>query len=192
MRPQPFVAILSLCAALAGCATSLQRQNDAWHQADLTVEDCKRRGESSTAVAVEECWHSRARKILADANYPYMDLVDLLLAYRLALARRVDEYAMPREEANLMITEMRARINAEIDRRNSLRLAAQAQQTAAYGALLQGLAIWSQSQLQPPAPSPVYVLPPPATVPVPQAPVVRPPVQCFGQQIGAFSSINCF
>jgi hypothetical protein len=192
MRIYLVVAILSLGAALAGCATSLQRQKDAWHQVDLMIEDCKRHSELSTAVAVEECWHSRARKIVAHADYPHMDLIDLVLAYRLALARRVDENMMTREEAGLVTSEMRIRINAEIERRNSLRLTAHAQQSTAYGALLQGLATWGQSQVQQPAPSTVYVLPPPSPLPISQAPVVRPPVHCWSQEIGAFASINCF
>jgi hypothetical protein len=145
-----------LILAVAGCAASaLQRQHEAWQQALQIILECREKrlaGELSSHLASSQCSNSRARQVIAASGYPHMDLVDLFLAYRTALAQRVDTGLLSEAEANLQYAELRTRIVSEEQRRNIAAQQAYSQQLQNYNALLQGLAAWHQATQPPPIP----------------------------------------
>lgn len=110
-------------------------------------------GEISNVVAVTDCSDATYRSELGGAGFPYMDLVELYLGYRKAIAKKFDAGELSEDEAGLRLSEILARVNGEIERRNASRaqqkLAQQqaaAQWMAGYGQLLQGLAAWQPQQ----------------------------------------------
>lgn len=158
-------ALIAVWLVSSGCtAVASQRQEalkQAHQQAMQIAQECREQrlaGVLSGHVESARCSNDRMRQLWASAGYPYMDLVDLFLAYRMALAQRIDEGKLPKEEAQLLAAELQTRLASEEQRRNATALQAQAQAQQArsqwlqsYGALLQGLALWNQA-LSPPAP----------------------------------------
>lgn len=142
-----------LIIGLAGCvAGALQRQREAKLYADRIAMECRAkrlRGELSGHVASALCSNERIRQVWVESGYSHMDLVDLHLAFRMALAKRIDEGTLLEEDAQLQLTELTARINTEVQRRNVLSQQAYSQRLQSIGALLQGLAAWEQSQNPP-------------------------------------------
>jgi hypothetical protein len=99
------------------------------------------------------------RRELSAVNYPYMDLIELMAAFGIALATRQDAGEITGADADLQFAEMKARIKGEIAQRDALRAQqavaqkqANAQWMASYGQLLQGYAAWQQ---QPPGQQPL-------------------------------------
>jgi hypothetical protein len=104
------------------------------------------------------------RQVMAESNFPHMDLMELFFAYRMALAIRVDAGQISEEDVDVQMAELGARINSEIRRREAMAVQAQGQWLQGYGAMLQGLGVWNQSFTPPPQP----------------APLMRMPVTCYG------------
>src|SRR4029453_17910649 len=86
------------------------------------------------------CSNDRMRQIWADAGFPYMELVDLMAADRLAVAERMDKGELSIAEANVQMAEFGVRVINEAQRRDaeSRQTAIQAQQVqqAAFGRTL--------------------------------------------------------
>ena len=96
----------------------------------LIEEECQQKrlaGELKGHVAAIRCVQERKRDLMIKRGDPHMDLVDLQFAYRIALARRMDEGVLSREDAELLDAELAVRIKAEIERRNMLAHQAQLQ-----------------------------------------------------------------
>jgi hypothetical protein len=150
MKPTFILGVLVF--ALSGCTSiALQRQQAAWQQAQQIAMECKEKhlaGEFTGHVASVHCSTDRARQVMAASGYPHMDLVDLFLAYRMALAQRVDDGKLSGAEASLQVAELLTRLGREEQRRNLVAQEAYSQQLQNYGVLLQGLATWNQP-LQP-------------------------------------------
>jgi hypothetical protein len=142
--------VVTAVLGLTGCAASraAQRQRELVVAMRSIDADCQQRrasGEITTSVGFVQCGQDRIRQAMVESGYPYMDLVDLIGAYRMALAVRVDKGEMSKEEGNLQLAELRTRIATEEHQRTTLSAQAQAQRTQAAGAFLQGLGVWSQS-----------------------------------------------
>jgi len=79
------------------------------------------RGFADTA----RCSDDRMRQVWADAGFPYMDLVNLMAAHRLAIAERMDKGELSVAEASVQMAELGVRVVNEAQRRD-----AEARQTA--------------------------------------------------------------
>lgn len=147
------VVSMVLILGLAGCAFSaLRRQQEAQLYSQQIIIECRSkrlRGELSGYVASVLCSNDRIRQVWAESGYPYMDLIDLQLAYRMAQAKRIDEGTLSEEDAQLQLAELGSRVNTEVQRRNVMAQQAHSQRLQSIGALLQGLAAWEQSQSPP-------------------------------------------
>lgn len=152
-------AFLLFLGFLGGCANMRAQEIEAaWKQVESIGTECiekRRRGELSGFVAGHECASSRTRFELFAAGYPYMDLIDLWLAYDLAVSRRIDAGEMTEADANLQLAELMSRINTEAMRRDLAYQQATAQRLAAWGSFMQGLGAMQQS-LQPQYSQPQY------------------------------------
>ena len=135
--------LMLLLGLLGGCANMrAQEIKAAWKRVDAIGSECiekRRRGELPGFVAGNECAKSRTRAELLAAGYPYMDLIDLWLAYDLALSKRIDAGEMTESDAELKLAELVTRINREAMQRDLAYARAEAERTAAWGAKMQGL-----------------------------------------------------
>ena len=155
IRTASSAAALSL---LVGCADSgverwVERWKEAMQRANQIAETCvekRKRGQLPGYVASHRCAESRVRRVLAESGYPYMDLVNLWLAYNLALSRRIDGRKISEEVGERQFAELMTRITNEIQRRGLVKMQMRAEWLQSYGVLLQGLGIWQRS-LNPPA-----------------------------------------
>jgi len=90
-------------------------------------------GELPDYTASVRCSNSRMHQIIAAGGYPYMDLVDLFLAYRMALAQAQQTYGTLTEaDANLKLAELKVRLTNEERRRNAMTQEARAQEAMKY------------------------------------------------------------
>ena len=111
---------------LIGCAPLVAlRQQEVFKQAQAISAECHEKRLSGQL------------KGFADAGFPYMDLVDLMAADRLAVAERMDKGELSIAEANVQMAEFGVRVINEAQRRDaeSRQTAIQAQQVqqAAFG-----------------------------------------------------------
>lgn len=92
-----------------------------------------------------ECFNEGLMNIYLENNYPYLDLVLLSNAYRLAVAERVDKGELTKTEAQVIMAELGQRIVTEEQKRATNAAYARAAQAQGTGALLQGLGTLNQS-----------------------------------------------
>jgi len=92
-----------------------------------------------------KCFNDGLTNIYVDNNYPYMDLVFLANAYRLAVAERYDKKEITRTEAEVIMAELGKRIAEEEQKRATNDTYARAAAAHGTGALLQGLGALNQS-----------------------------------------------
>ena len=155
--PAPAMIFFVLLGAslLVGCVDSQgERWKEAMKQANQIAEACvekRLKGELPGYVAGHRCAESRVRRVLAESGWPHMDLVNLWLAYDLAMSRRIDDGKISEEDGEVQFAELMTRITNEIERRDLAKMQARAQWLQSYGMLLQGLGTWQRS-LNPPAP----------------------------------------
>ncbi|MGH2952379.1 MAG: hypothetical protein ACRDKX_10090, partial [Solirubrobacterales bacterium] len=64
------------------------------------------------------CGEKPIRRLYAEDDYPYMDLVDLYLAQWLAIARQVDQGRLRQDEGQLQLKEQLVRMTNEATRRD--------------------------------------------------------------------------
>ena len=152
-RAFTFTPSVCLVLVVAGCASiAHQRQQEVIQQADQIAHACRAKrlsGELSGHVASAQCSTGPARQVIAASGYPYINLMEVFLAYRMAAAQRVDAGALTESEANLLLTELRSRLVSEEQRRNLMSQQAYNQQLHSYGMMLQGLAAWNQAMTPP-------------------------------------------
>ena len=114
---------------LVGCAPLVeQRQQEVFKQAQAISAECHEKrlsGQLRGVADAARCSNDRMRQIWADAGFPYMDLVDLMAADRLAVAERMDKGELSIAEANVQMAEFGVRVVNEAQRRD-----AEARQTA--------------------------------------------------------------
>ncbi len=144
--------ILATCLVavfvLSGCAAiQIQRHEAAFQRANEIAAECRQKrlsGILPNNVASAQCSNPRMGTELAKVNYPYMDLINLWLAYRTALAKRIDDGETPEAEANLPYAEFMTRLNSEVYRRNAALQQSAALRAASYNNVMQGLAAWQR------------------------------------------------
>jgi hypothetical protein len=148
------------------------RQSDAimHEKAERAAVECEQKrlsGELKSHVESAQC--SNPLLLEAYQGHPNLDLVQLLCAYRLAIAERNDKGEITEAEANVVMQELALRISKEVRQRAIQQQAELRQQRAelrqqavdlqqqnngrvqALGALLQGLGTWqSASRIQMP------------------------------------------
>lgn len=118
-------ALLVTVILLSGCATTAQqhklRQEEAHRKADLIWEECKQRhvaGELKTYVEKFKCSQDRVRQVYIDYGFSYMDLLDLMAAYQMALGERIDKGELSLAQAEVQMAEVRTRVTSEMEKRN--------------------------------------------------------------------------
>ena len=125
---------------VSGCGPSrAQRIEAADKRVGAIRDECRDkrlRGELSGHLAKVKCGNSRVRAEFEMAGYPYMDLIDLRHAYRLAWARRINSGEMTEEDFELQKAELNVRINSEEFLRDNVERQSAAQEAAAMNALL--------------------------------------------------------
>ena len=117
---------------------------------EMACAECKQK--TSSFVESVQCSNPAILNAHRDAGDPYMDLMQLFAAHRIALAERLDKGEITEAEAGVAIQELIVRLNQERRQRDAqqrVELRQQAleaeQQNArmqAYGALFQELGTW--------------------------------------------------
>jgi len=149
--------IITCALVLASCVTA-DRWKSASDEASRISQECRAKrlsGELPNRAASVHCANDRMRQAWLKASFPHMDLVDLALAFRAAIAKRIDAGELSEEEGQLKSAELNARINSEVQRRDALRRQVE---TLEYSTFLQGLALWQQSVQPAPQPFPPRTL----------------------------------
>jgi hypothetical protein len=119
-----------------------------------------------THRAAAQCMNEAMMRPMMAANYPYMDMVQLVAAYRVACAQKMDAGELSEDSCNKRLSDLRQRVAAEEARRRNPPPAAAIPAPAAkpgakpganpvakpvasrkpgLGPLLKGLATWSAS-----------------------------------------------
>ena len=81
------------------------------------IEECRAarmRGELKSYAEAAQCANVRIRAVNQSASYPFMDLVDLAAAVRLADAEKVDKHQMSEAEAALHVAQVKSMVPREI------------------------------------------------------------------------------
>ena len=121
-----FIIIGLITLSMSGCVqkqTPFQRQEDAFSAAVKISNECyqkRQAGELPGVFASAQCSNARMRQTIKEGGYPYMDLVDLFLAYRLAGAKRVDAGLISSEELGLQIEQLWRRLINKDQKKNTL------------------------------------------------------------------------
>lgn len=127
--------ILTLTVVFTGCETAPPqaaavieaaqereaRIRAAAEEALRAAADCRARrlaGELRTYTASVRCSNPTFLSAMQQGGYPYMDLIHLLAAARLAGAEKIDRQELTEAEFQLQYTELAARVTAEEQRRN--------------------------------------------------------------------------
>jgi len=99
---QIILAATTFTLLLVGCEPLVaQRQQEVFKQAQAISAECHEKrlsGQLKGFADAARCSNDRMRQIWADAGFPYMDLVDLMAADRLAVAERMDKSYLPRKQ----------------------------------------------------------------------------------------------
>jgi hypothetical protein len=154
--PTAILIALILCVTtpLCGCGIVAQQQRAqaaTEHREKMTqaaeirsaaFQECKDRrlrGELKTHVEEARCANDRILAAYRGANYPYMDLVGLMTAARLAGAEQIDRGQITEAEMELQLAELKTRVANE-ERRRNLEIA-EAQNRAAMVSTAQNQAV---------------------------------------------------
>ena len=156
------VILLAVSAITFSCqSTIMQRRQEETAQKVATMHEKEKRaavecrqkrlkGELKSHVESVQCSNPLMLEAHREAGDPNMDLMQLLCAYRLALAERNDKGEMTEAEAQVVVEKLGKRLSREARRRATQQQAEQPEQAEApkqrndsrrqdYGALLQGL-----------------------------------------------------
>lgn len=124
-------------------------------QAD--VEQCHNRQFKSHREGAQ-CVNEAIQRVLITVNYPYMDLLQLVSAYRIACAQKMDSGDMSEADCTKRMAELRTRVTAEESQRYSRAAKMKSGMRPAGGppatnfsTMLKGLADWSKGSTPPSA-----------------------------------------
>lgn len=137
--------LLGMPIMLTGCAITMK---EAMTKVNVIRAECDAKLNSGVYKNFYErtkCFNDGLTNIYIDNNYPYMDLVFLANAYRLAVAERYDKKEITMTEAEVTMAELGQRIAAEEQKRTTNATYARAAAAQGTGALLQGLGALNQS-----------------------------------------------
>jgi hypothetical protein len=129
---------LALIGILGGAASTAAQQVQQWEtilkeymaRSAACVEEYQR-GTLASATMMTHCADDGLYGAMAKADYPYIDLIQLMIAERLAIADRLDSSRISAAEANAQLAELISRIVGESNRRDLASDAAAAQTRAA-------------------------------------------------------------
>ena len=151
------LAVLAISVlATAGRAQAQQAKDAVPQEARLKiaadVEKCRGRHFDSHRAAAQ-CINQAVQRVMISVEYPYMDLLQIVTAYRVACAQKMDSRELTQENCSNRMGQLRARITAEETRRRSVVPAkkeadirpAAGPGAVNYASLLKGLAEWSDS-----------------------------------------------
>lgn len=112
------------------------------------VDQCHSRAFTSHRDGAQ-CINEAIQRVLISIDYPYMDLVQMVSAYRIACAERIDSGAFTKDDCEKRMAELRLHVTAEESRRvhatqsaNGAVLPAEGPPQTDYEALLNGSAEW--------------------------------------------------
>lgn len=103
-------------------------------EAGAAIQECaskKRAKKLRTWVATAQCYSPLVREAYTRISYPDLDLIDLFLAYSVAIAERVDKRQISEAEANAQTMELLSRIQTESQTRALARYNAALAESAA-------------------------------------------------------------
>jgi hypothetical protein len=133
---------LSLAVALiALTACAEQTINEARAKSNFIIVACRTKldtGELKTFTDVAKCREIPVIQAYKDAQYPYMDLIRIVMAAGDAAAERIDRREVSEAEAKLQLSELMTRVAAE-ERRRWAAGTARASPRELTAELLQGL-----------------------------------------------------
>jgi hypothetical protein len=156
MRPLFFVGLCLV--VLAGRAEAQSSQDAAWEKAQAKIgadvakcQDRRSAGEFATHREAAQCINEAVRRGMSSTDYPYRDLVELVNAYRIACAQKMDAGELTEDSCVTRMGELKKRVLSEETRRNQATgkapgdvQPAAGPRTADFAALLNGLADWSK------------------------------------------------
>jgi hypothetical protein len=117
--PRRLLCLLGITLLLCGCASFASQRKDNARRLDQIFSECRTKFRESAGYAAEAlCAHQPIRRLYAEREYPYMDLVDLYLAHWLTIARQVDQGRLRADEAQMQLTEQLFRVTKEADQRD--------------------------------------------------------------------------
>lgn len=132
----------------SGQLLGVERQRKLREQIQQVRDECRAKRLSGELPGYEtsaRCSNDRIRFFYADSGFPYMDLVDLLLAYQIAVSKRIDIGEISEEEANVQLAEVETRIVSEEQRRSAVTAQASSQARQAQAAQEQARAAQHQA-----------------------------------------------
>jgi len=132
----------------SGQVLGVERQRKRAEQIRLVIEECKTKrlsGELPGYEASARCSNDRIRFYYSESGYPYMDLIDLYLAYKIAVAKQIDTGELSEEQVNVQLAEVMTRITSEAQRRAALTSQTRSQQQQAEAAQAQARAAQEQA-----------------------------------------------
>jgi hypothetical protein len=149
MTMKPLCAVVFVAGALAfvlsGCVTPQDRKAAAFEQGlETTRTECNQirdSGETVTYTEHAQCLNGKEAVIYAEAEYPYMDLVERYHADRLKVAELLDNGEFTLDQAKAELTGLEQQLAAEAserarqDRAARQREAAQPGEPGAEGAI---------------------------------------------------------
>lgn len=119
------LGIVIAAASLAALGACQRPQGTDWAAVSARAEamrsECEAQLEAKALagrLAAVRCANPPIRRLYADSSYPYMDLLDLMQASRAEIAERQDAGALTESQAARELAEVRARVVAEIQRRD--------------------------------------------------------------------------
>lgn len=115
-----FVAILGACQAGPPMPTETAAIQAADAESKAVIRDCRARYEKGelTLTGSVECSNTRVIAAFEAAKYPYMGLIRLGMAARLAGAEKVEKGEIEKADYESQLATLRARIAEEMRHRN--------------------------------------------------------------------------
>jgi hypothetical protein len=110
--------VLVAVVSLVGCATGARQREEMGRQVRQVFAECGQKHQATGYVPVARCAQGPVRQVYASQQYPYMDLVDLYLAYWGSIAQKVDGGQVSPEDAQLQLMEQLFRLTGEAQRRD--------------------------------------------------------------------------
>ena len=136
-------------------------------QARLKIEsdvaDCRAReaaGAFKTNREAAQCVNSAIQRVMLSIRYPYTDLLQIVSAFRVGCAGKVDAGEMTKEDCKKQMAELRERVTAEENKRRGAAAAPKTEKGArpvarakrgGLAQLVNGIAKWTDSEDPAPA-----------------------------------------
>ncbi|MFQ5990572.1 MAG: hypothetical protein ACE5K9_11720 [Candidatus Methylomirabilales bacterium] len=120
MRKRMVLGITVLAYVLAGCAGPRWARS-VIQQGEKLCRQKRLQGALSTHVEEARCKAEQIRPVLAEEDYPHMDVINLWLAYELAFAKQIDEGTLSEEDGELLLGKVRLTLNRKIMAREQAR-----------------------------------------------------------------------